>query len=42
MEGTVGEKLCACLMGNVANKSADDFYNEFTLSFKGFSYCSQT
>ena len=37
MEGTVGEKLCARLMGTVGTKSADEFYNEFTLTDTSYS-----
>ena len=37
MEGTVVERLCACLMGKVASKSADEFYNEFTLTDTHYS-----
>jgi hypothetical protein len=32
MEDTVIEKLCARLTGTVANKPADEFYNEFNLN----------
>jgi hypothetical protein len=37
MVGTVGERLCARLVGTVATKSADEFYREFTLT--DTSYC---
>ena len=37
MEGTVGEKLFAGLMGTVGTKSADEFYNEFTLTDTSYS-----
>ena len=31
-EDAVSKKLCACLTGTVARKSADNFYNEFLLT----------
>ena len=37
MEGTVGEKLCAHLTGTVGTNSADEFYNEFTLTDTSYS-----
>ena len=37
MVGTVGERLCACLVGTVASKSADEFYHEFTLTDTSYS-----
>ena len=37
MVGTVGEKLCARLTGTVGTKSADEFYNKFTLTDTSYS-----
>ena len=37
MVGTVGERLCARLVGTVVTKSADEFYHELTLT--DTSYC---
>jgi hypothetical protein len=37
MEDTVIEKLCAHLTGTVANKPADEFYQEFNLSSTSYA-----